>query len=236
MNRKSHSQFISDVRSLYGDEYIILGRYVGNKKKIPVMHRICGHIFYPTPNNLLCRHKCFECNGPKKLTHEQFVEKIRDIFGDGEYDILSYYKDSHTKILVRHNRCGHIYPAVSYSMTQGHGCSWCNRLSYRERLISFFLDKISVRYVSQAIFPWTYPKKYRYDFYLPEFNLILEYNGEQHYRNVECFKESLENIQRRDRIKKELALKNGLDYMIIPFWYSDDEIKDIITKKFGGNE
>jgi len=64
--------------------------------------------------------------------------------------------------------------------------------------------------------------KLRCDFYLPEKNVVIEYNGEQHYKPNEFYggKKGFELTQKRDKIKKEYCLNNGIDFLEIKF--SDD--------------
>lgn len=233
--KKTTEEFIIEVKEKYGNEYTVIGKYDGNKNNIAILYNICGEIFYPTPNNFLRGHKCFKCYGSKKLSTEDFKNKIFSMFNN-EYNVLTDYKDSHTYITVLHKRCGHIYKVKPYSMLCGHGCSWCNQLSICENLICEYLKELNITFVPQAIFKWTYPKKYRYDFYLPKYNYIIEYNGEQHYKEVEHFRQNLDFIIKRDREKIALAERNRIKVLIIPYWLSDKEIKDVLFRHFGGNE
>lgn len=101
------------------------------------------------------------------------------------------------------------------------GCPCDTILSFGERVIYNLLMEIKVDFVHEATafntFPWA--KKYRYDFYIPDKNMILEVHGAQHYV-VHGFGESmngktLEEEQENDKNKKELALANGIDKYII---------------------
>ena len=60
------------------------------------------------------------------------------------------------------------------------------------------------------------------DAYYEEYNLCVEYHGEQHFHVYEKYhpngEEDLLRIQKRDRIKKELLLENGFKYLAIPYW------------------
>lgn len=233
--KKTTEEFIVEVKRKYGNEYTVIGKYNGNKNNIAILHNICREIFYPTPNNFLRGHRCFRCYGSKKLTTQEFKNKISLLF-NGEYDILTLYKGSHHYIMVLHKRCGHIYKVKPYSLLQGHGCSWCNQLSIRENFICEYLKELKVNFIPQAIFDWTYPKKYRYDFYLPQYNYIIEYNGQQHYKEVEVFEQDLDFVRRRDEEKLNLAKENDINILIIPYWLSDKDIKKILYEQFGGNE
>ena len=59
--------------------------------------------------------------------------------------------------------------------------------------------------------------KLRFDFYLPEYNICLEYDGEQHYREVPFFTDTLADRQYRDKIKDDYYLKNNIPLIRIPY-------------------
>ena len=67
--------------------------------------------------------------------------------------------------------------------------------------------------------------RYRFDFYLPKYNLFIEYDGEQHYHPVGYFKNdeernilSLQRTQARDKIKNKYCEDNNINLLRIPFW------------------
>jgi len=72
-----------------------------------------------------------------------------------------------------------------------------------------------------------------YDFYLPQYNLLIEYQGEQHERYIKYFHKSIEDFEKQvehDRRKKEYAQQNGYNFLEI--WYWDfDNIEEILTKE-----
>ena len=76
-------------------------------------------------------------------------------------------------------------------------------------------------------------KRYPYDFYIPDFNLIIEYNGEQHYKEYPFFHrkpDSFNGQLMRDFIKKDYAEENGYDFLVIPYWQYKD-IDKILSEK-----
>ena len=73
------------------------------------------------------------------------------------------------------------------------------------------------RFEQQKTFDWLiYKRNLKLDFYLPEYNIAIECQGEQHYR-VAAFTKSLEEsqhlfetIQIRDNVKKKLCDMHNL--------------------------
>lgn len=78
------------------------------------------------------------------------------------------------------------------------------------------------------------PKKvlYEYDIYIPSENMLIEYNGRQHYEYVKFFHRKIANFNRqvyRDRLKKQLAINNGYDLVIIK--YDEPITKEYIKER-----
>ena len=99
----------------------------------------------------------------------------------------------------------------------GSGCPVCNS-SRGEKEIEFLLRDLEIEYVHQKKFP-ELSMYYRYDFFIPSINTILEYNGIQHYEPIEHFGgiKSFKKTQKRDKIKKQYCLDNGINYEIIRY-------------------
>ena len=126
--RKTHEEFIREIKKKYGDEYEVLGKYVNNHTKIKVLHTKCEYEWKITPHNLLTGKGCPVCGGTKKKTHEQFKQEIYDKYGD-EYTVLGKYKGVHKKILVKHNckECNfHEWETTPANLLTGYGCPVCS--------------------------------------------------------------------------------------------------------------
>lgn len=98
-------------------------------------------------------------------------------------------------------------------------------LSYGEEEIANLLTKNNIVFEKQKSFPdLKYKNLLRYDFYLPDNNLVIEYNGKQHYKPIKYYggEESFIISQERDRIKKEYCLNNNIGYLVIRY---DENIK-----------
>ena len=106
-----------------------------------------------------------------------------------------------------------------HSLTsQGFSCNKCgDHISYPEKFLMSFLRQAKIPYkyqLSKKDFEWC--EKYRYDFYLINDNGIVEVNGNQHYNKEFTCKgaKTLDEIKEIDKIKEELALKNGISHYI----------------------
>jgi hypothetical protein len=72
----------------------------------------------------------------------------------------------------------------------------------------------------------------RFDFYLPEYNLCIEFQGEQHYRSVNIFNGDIGYIgrKRNDYIKKQFCKNNNINFLEIPYWYKN-HAKELILEE-----
>lgn len=123
--------------------------------------------------------------------------------------------------------------SINGRTNSGSGCPWCNA-SHGERKIKAILSKLDVKYESQKRFTeCKYKLLLPFDFYLPLYNVLIEYDGEQHFKprkqfgGIEAFKIAKNN----DNIKTEYAAKNNIPLLRIPytkFDYIEQEIQSFI--------
>lgn len=76
-----------------------------------------------------------------------------------------------------------------------------------------------------------------FDFYLPDYNILIEYDGEEHFRPVNfggiSDDEALEHLkitQYHDKIKTNYCQENGIPLIRIPFWEKKN-IQNILLKE-----
>lgn len=108
--------------------------------------------------------------------------------------------------------------------TQSCGCS----KSLGEANIQNLLQKNSILFEKEKTFEDLINDKkyqYRYDFYLPNYNRLIEFDGIQHYNyNDQGWntKEAFEKRQQSDRTKNKYALDNNISLVRIPYWERDN--------------
>ena len=110
-------------------------------------------------------------------------------------------------------------------------------MSSLELKIKGLLQKGHFYIEREKIFKDCYNGLYRYDFFLPEINTLVEVNGEQHYiYNKKFYKNKSEFLkaQERDRRKISYALAHGMKIYCIPYWEIDNISmpEDIFAQKF----
>ena len=110
-------------------------------------------------------------------------------------------------------------------------------MSSLERKVYDLLNGGHITFVREKVFKDCYNGLYRYDFYLPEQNIVLEVNGTQHYIfNKKFYKNKSEFLkaQERDRRKISYALARGLKIYCIPYWEIENlsSVDDLFAQKF----
>ena len=100
--------------------------------------------------------------------------------------------------------------------------------SSKEMEIAECLTKHNVKFQQQKTFPGCKDIGYlRFDFYLPEYNIAIEYDGELHYMET-SLDNDLEGQQRRDILKTKYCEENDIILLRIPYWEKDN-IESILT-------
>lgn len=96
--------------------------------------------------------------------------------------------------------------------------------SFPERFMDALLRQLDVNFEREVVFDWSKPSKAnklngakRYDFYLPQYNTIIEVHGAQHYSGgFEVFGgRNLDEEKQNDRLKQDIAIKNGVSCYIV---------------------
>lgn len=143
-----------------------------------------------------------------------------DYFQGGYEEAKLYTSGSGKKIFPVCPFCGKIKntPMQINAIHRLHsiGCVCSDGISYPEKFFMSILNQLNISYVyqlSKSTFEWC--DKYRYDFYLPAYNCIIETHGIQHYKECTLTERTLIEEQRNDKIKKDIALKNGIDNYIV---------------------
>jgi len=192
----------------------------------------CGHISKTSLGSLFDGRICVQCKGLVKKTTEQFKQEIFDLVGD-EYTVLGEYVGNHIPILIKHNVCGNeYYVAPTNFLYQNKRCPKCVE-SLGEKAICSYLDIHQIDYEQEYKFEdCVFIRQLRFDFYLPKYNILIEYQGRQHYESEEFMggDKDLKLRQERDNIKREYCLKNNIKLIEIPYW-NFDNINKILNQK-----
>ena len=211
-------------------------KYYGNNHKATWKCQCdCGNIHYATSENLK-RGDTPSCGC---ITKENRRAQLKDLSGQifGHLTVLKWLGtiNGNSKYLVKCD-CGKEYEIYASNLTQGNATSCgCIRESHGENKIRTILIENNIHFINQKSFnDFIYEDtkgKPKYDFYLPDFNILIEYDGEQHFKNIFSWDTDadFQLRQQHDKIKNEYALKNNFILIRIPYtYYNNIEIKDLL--------
>ena len=82
-----------------------------------------------------------------------------------------------------------------------------------------------------------YCRALRFDFYIPQLNTIVEYDGEQHFRPSSKFGfDKFERTQEHDRIKNDYCFENGIKLIRIHYKFPVEKIEKSLLDALNNNQ
>jgi len=222
--------FINSANEIHNNKYIY-DNVIFNKKtdKIKIICKEHG-IFEQSVSSHLKGIGCSSCSNNKKIDYNEFIRRSIKMHGNKfEYDKESFtsYRKSISIYCKDHGWFKQIPYDHVLSKFACHGC----RESYGEIVLSNILDNYNINYIRQYKFNDCINKRrLPFDFYLPDHNICIEFQGMQHFfpikhfGGIEKFKKQIFN----DNIKKEYCEYNNIKLIIIR--YDDIDIQKIIEE------
>ena len=231
--KKTNNEFIKELK-LINPEITVIGKYIGALTKIEVQHT-CGYKWSSIPSNLLKGNSCPKCFGTIIKTTEQFIKELKIV--NPEITVIDEYVNRRTKIEVKHN-CGYKWKSRPGDLLKGTYCPCCNE-SKGEKFLSKVLISNNIPFISQFNIVKNPKTNYwlKSDFAIlnkeKEPILIIEYDGEQHFKSVKIFggEESLKATQYRDSIKDEYCKDNNIPFLKFNYKQSENDIEDLLLKQ-----
>lgn len=133
--------------------------------------------------------------------------------------------------------CGNYVDVPANNLCRGHNTSCgCNKSSIHEKMIIRILEFYNISYIKEKSFDdcrnTEGNTKLFFDFYLPGFNTVIEYDGELHYETSKLFggEEKLKKTIINDKIKDDYCKANNIRMLRIPYTKTNQEIKQIIKR------
>ena len=162
------------------------------------------------------------------LLHPEICEEWH--FNKNKKHPKEYTPKSGKKVWWICKECNHEWMSSISHRSNNRGCPECNK-SKGEKRTKEWLDNGKVYYQQQKEYLGLVGLKNKnlsYDFYLPDYNLLIEYQGEYHDGTANNQTEKEFKIQKEhDKRKKEHAQNNKIK--LLEIWYYDfDNIEDIL--------
>jgi hypothetical protein len=198
--------FLEKSKLKHGDKYdYSLINYINSSTKVGIVCNIHGK-FEQKPSEHL-KYGCFKCaiinrSNSRKLTKEDFVNRANKIHNfKYDYNNSNYisHKEMVSIVCKKHGE----FSQRANSHLNGAGCPVCKE-SRGERKIKNFLSNNKINFIQQKKFKECYNiSELPFDFYLPDYNICIEYDGIQHYKGWNNDVDGLSKIKINDKIKNE---------------------------------
>ena len=224
---KKQKAFIEKANEIHNNEYDYSKvNYIKSSKKVCIICKEHGE-FWQTPNNHLKGNKCPKCCGKNKTTNDFINESC--IIHNNKYDYSKVeYVSAKTKVCIICPEHGEFWQTPNKHL-QGHGCPHC-KMSHLETEIEKLLIDNDIKFEKQKTFKWLINENHMYlDFYLPQYNIAIECQGNQHF-NDKCFFKSndFNKILERDIKKNKLCYENNIRII----YYTHENKYDLKDKKY----
>lgn len=233
-NTKKNSQdVINEIKSIYGDRYLIPEdfEYVNNKTPLHIVCPKHGD-FYPTYMSFVGKqYGCKKCSC-HIYENNEFIKDIKKQYGD----LLNYddvkFKGYRNKICVKCTQCGREHNIFPQRLLNGHFACECRKSPYTilEKNIAEKLAQLNIEYKYQYKEDWLkYKEPLSIDFYLPKFKIGIECQGRFHFEPYKKEdKKSLNEYKEqtiRDKTKYQLCKENSIKLL----YYSNIKVPKYFT-------
>lgn len=241
------ASFITRALEIYGEDYDYSEvNVVDLYTPVKIICKEHGP-FWRTPDEFL--NKKFDCPICKeKRTHdkkfksqEQFLKELYSIFGDA-YDYSKVvYVDCYTPVELICKEHGPFFKDPLHLLNRQSGCPLCS-ISKGELTVRSSLIDLNINFKKSKTFEnCRYIRPLPFDFYLPDYNCCIEYQGEQHYRpstfgqfSLEEAEQNFKEQQIRDQIKKDFCKESKISLIEIkynlPLVQIEENLKEILEK------
>ncbi len=229
--RKSKEQFIQQAKKLHNNKYNYSKvEYVNNKTNVKIICTKHGEFLVSPNNHLQGKGGCRPCMVESYTSStEEFIKKANKIHNN-RYDYSKVvYVNNNTKVKIICSKHG-IFLQTPSNHLQCE-CPRC-KTSYGELYIEKILSDNKITYITQHTFiDCKITRLLRFDFYLPDINTCIEYDGEQHFKPTYFGKrkgkskdkihklalEEFATVKLRDNFKNKYCKENNINIIRIRY-------------------
>ena len=235
-------EFIAKSNALYNFKY--------NYDKVEYINRLTPVIitcpihgdFLQKPNDHLNGHECAKCTHPHIYgrTRDELLAEFYSIHQNlYSYPDLPERCNEHHKIKISCPKHGMFKQTVKYHL-KGGGCPICCNSKHANALAAN-MNEENISFEREKAFSWLRRFRrgngMRLDFYLPDYNVGIEYQGAMHFgihknNKYSMTKEDYEDLFERDRVKYKLCKEHGIRILYFCYnkeWVPDNYIDHVYT-------
>jgi len=219
-NKVTLNYFIKKSSEINNNKYdYSLIKFNSIKDYVNIICKEHGIFSQRVSNHLNLKDQCPKCSKNAKLDKEYLINKFKEIhFNKYDYSLIENVK-SIEKIKIICKEHG-VFEQIINKHLSGQGCKFCKTLSIGENYIKEYLDISKIKYIRQHGFDsCRYINRLQFDFYLPENEICIEFDGIQHFKPVKQFggNEEFKNIKLRDDSKNKWCTENNIKLIRIKY-------------------
>jgi hypothetical protein len=206
--RNKFDNVLLEFKKIHEDNYDYSNsEYEGMHKKIKIICKKHGE-FKQTPVNHLQGKGCPKCASNYKKDYDLILNKLCKLHNNS-YIYENNFPITANKIKIYCKKHGFFYQTLNNHLC-GHGCPYCNE-SLSEKKINNYLKEKKIKVVRQKKFDGCLDiRQLPFDFYLPDLNTCIEYDGEHHFKEVWGNNEEFLIIKKHDNIKNKYCIDNNI--------------------------
>ncbi len=241
--KKTIQEFINESKEVHGNKYNYSNSvYDGAWKSVKIICKKHGE-FTQLARNHLNGEGCNQCasilrNQNRFVSSKEFIVRANKVHNN-EYEYCDF-KGMNNLVTIVHKKCGYTFEQRAMAHCGGQGCPHC-LVSKGEKKIEQWLNSNQIKFVPQKRFKDCrnkYPLPF--DFYLPEYNTCIEFDGEQHFKPVrfggttdKISKKNFQRIKKNDEIKTNFCEQN--DILLVRIHYKKIDVIEKVLTKFLAN-
>lgn len=202
----------------------------------------CQKQYQTTYQKFLFGDSCSGCI--KNIIKNKNIDKILEISKSIHFDNIKILDSCeitsiNSRVSLFCNKCKKIFKQSIYKHLKGYACPICKE-SHGEKIIRYFLIRNKICFeVNKKFEDCKQVKDLSYDFYIPQYKMLIEYDGKQHFYSIDKWggEKRLKKQVENDNKKNEYAKNNGYDIIRISKYHTKKHVtlyeffKIILKKK-----
>lgn len=230
---KTHEEFKNEVETA-NPHIKLIDKYKGANGSLKCFCKIHNKTFSKYFSSLINGHTgCDECykedmRNRMGKSSEQFKEELAKIHP--ELKVIGEYTNRSTPLKFYCTTHNIEFESKPCDILKRESCCPKSMKFVKEKSIGNLLEEWNIKYETQKRFDDCKDKRtLPFDFYLVDFNILLEYQGQQHYTPVKFGTQNKEEAIskykytiKHDKIKKKYCNDHNISLIEIPYWEYDD--------------